>query len=557
MIQLTPARPEFAPLSIVRALTKHWVMLLAIWLLLAAIPIVVVMKWPATYRAEALVLVDSQKIPEKYVSSSVASDLQDRLATIGQQILSTDQLKKLIDDFDLYRDEKKNHVEEEIIEHMRKDIGEIKVEKGWSRDHLGAFRIAYEGPVPTTVADVANRLANLFIIEDMKARENQAQGTSDFLKNRLNDAKKKLNDLEARVSTYKVQHNGELPQQEASLNASLQRLQLQLQGTDEAVNRAQQTKVILENALGMAESAQSTLARAISEANAPEPSEAGRPAVGAEIPQSLSGSAKVQQDLDAMRVRYGDEHPDVRRLRDELARVKVSEAKGGSAVTPVPVSAPTSAPTVRSARRSIVPELSRQLAQEREKASNVSVQLKNVNRELETRANERKRVLDAIDAFQKRLEHLPIREQEMERLTRDYQNSKEEYKSLLEKMTQAEMATEMERRQKAERFTLLDRARIPERPISPNRPLLITAGVLFSLVLGMAFVIGGELKRNCLLGEWELPKDVVTIGRVPVIDFIGYGPPARRRWRTALVSSAVISLLVVAAVGLYYVLNGR
>src|SRR5207249_783734 len=137
------------------------------------------------------------------------------------------------------------------------------------------------------------------------------------------------------------------------------------------------------------------------------------------------------------------------------------------------------------------------------------------------------------------------------------QNAKEEYTAQLEKMTQAEMATEMERRQKAERFTLLDRARIPERPISPNRPLLITAGVLFSLVLGMAFVIGGELKRNCLLGEWELPKDVVTIGRVPVIDFIGYGPPARRRWRTALVSSAVISLLVVAAVGLYYVLNVR
>src|SRR5438552_2861233 len=140
------AHPEFSPLSIIRMVTKHWLTLLAVWLFFAAIAAGVVFLMPATYRAEALILVDSQKIPEKYVSSSVGSDLQDRLATISQQILSSNQLKTLIDNFDLYHEEKKNHVQEEIIEMMRSDI-KITLEKGWSGNPPGALAIAHQRDV--------------------------------------------------------------------------------------------------------------------------------------------------------------------------------------------------------------------------------------------------------------------------------------------------------------------------------------------------------------------------------------------------------------------------
>jgi len=538
--------PQFSPLSIVRMLWKHKLALTAISLSLSAISVGIVLLIPATYRAEAVILVDSQKIPEKYVASSVATELQDRLATISQQILSSKVLQDLINTFDLYHEERKTHVQEEIFEMMRNDI-KITVEKGWTGNRPGAFRIGYQGPVPTTVASVANRIATLFIDENLRTRETQAVGTSEFLQNEVDEAKKKLDKEEAAVSKYKLEHNGELPQQEASLNSTLQRLQLELQGNQEALNRAQQTKVILENALGMAESAQAALARAINDADAADGADAGH--VQANSPKNVKSSELLQQQLDVMRLRYSEDHPDVKRLQAEIAKAKAAEAQDSSPATP-PTAA--NAPATTAARRSTSPEAVRELEQERQKSSNLAVQLKAINQELENRSAERNRILDAINVYQKHIERLPVREQEMQSITRDYENSKAEYRSLLDKKASAEMATEMERRQKAEKFTLLDPARVPEMPFLPNRPLFAAAGILLSLAIGVLYAIGKEVRANSLLGEWELPEGVATIGRVPVIDFSGQHGGGRKGWQVALVSSGLISLLGILAVGLYY-----
>ena len=59
------ARAEFAPLTLVRMVGKHKLGVVFITLVLCAISVVIVMMLPAVYRAEALILVDSQKIPER------------------------------------------------------------------------------------------------------------------------------------------------------------------------------------------------------------------------------------------------------------------------------------------------------------------------------------------------------------------------------------------------------------------------------------------------------------------------------------------------------------
>jgi hypothetical protein len=153
--------------------------------------------------------------------------------------------------------------------------------------------------------------------------------------------------------------------------------------------------------------------------------------------------------------------------------------------------------------------------------------------------------------YERRLSQLPVRQQEMEALTRDYESSKANHKSLTEKKESADMATDMEMRQVAEKFQVLDNARIPEKPYSPNRPLFAGLACIVSLLIGLAYAVVKELKRGCLLGEWELPAHVAAIGRVPRIDFVRSGTRPGRL-RTALVSSAVISLALVVVVGLYF-----
>ncbi len=235
------ARAEFAPLTLVRMVGKHKLGVVLITLVLSAISVGIVMMIPATYRAEALILVESQKIPERYVSSSVGTDLQDRLAAINQYVLSSTNLSQLIADNGLYKEEKKNHVQEEIVEMMKNDI-QIKVERGWVGNRPGAFRISYEGKSPVTVADVTNKLAQLYVNKDLQNRSTQARDTESFIESRLSEAKKRLDDMELKVSQYKLQHNGELPEQENALNGALSRLQLELQRSHPSARRPSYSK---------------------------------------------------------------------------------------------------------------------------------------------------------------------------------------------------------------------------------------------------------------------------------------------------------------------------
>jgi succinoglycan biosynthesis transport protein ExoP len=140
-------------------------------------------------------------------------------------------------------------------------------------------------------------------------------------------------------------------------------------------------------------------------------------------------------------------------------------------------------------------------------------------KDLEDRKTERAKILADINAYQGRVESLPVREQEMAGVLRDYQISKANYEQLLSKNLSADMSTDMEKRQKAEKFTVLDVARIPEKPFKPLRPLFYSGGIILALLIGVAAAFVRELKRNVILGEWELPQDITILGRVPRIEF--------------------------------------
>src|SRR5262249_10159048 len=135
------------------------------------------------------------------------------------------------------------------------------------------------------------------------------------------------------------------------------------------------------------------------------------------------------------------------------------------------------------------PEAAQQLLRERERVESLRTQLTVLDREISARNADRDRILKSIASYQARVDRIPVREQEMSSLTRDYEIAQAHYKSLLDKKLAAGMATDMERRQQAERFELLDPARVPEKPASPNRGVFDTVGVLISLAFGTAVVL--------------------------------------------------------------------
>jgi polysaccharide biosynthesis transport protein len=243
----------YSPVSVVRMIGKQITKILVFSVLFTAATAIVVYLLPDIYRAESLILVEQQKIPEKLVESTVQIELQDRLATISQQILSATQLQKIIEKHNAYKDDRVRATPEELVDRMRRDI-EIRTEKGWSRNRPGAFRVFFKGPDPQQAASIANEIANLFIEENVKSREVQATGASEFLGSQLEDARRRLLEQEAKLSEFKRRNSGQLPGQENSIIMTLANLQTRAQANNESINRSRVNKDMLETELRAAES---------------------------------------------------------------------------------------------------------------------------------------------------------------------------------------------------------------------------------------------------------------------------------------------------------------
>jgi polysaccharide chain length determinant protein (PEP-CTERM system associated) len=512
-----------------------------------------VRRLPSIYQAEAVVLIDSQKIPDKFVTATVASDSEERIAAIRQMLLSSGELKKVIEDFGLYREERKSHFEEDILEMMRSDIS-ITLDSGGpdggSRTaktrRAGAFRVGYQGSDPVMVTRVANRLADLYVEQNLKTREGQAAGTSDFLDTQLRDAKKHLDEMEAQVSAYKLQHNGELPQQENVLAGALGRLQTELEANRDAINRAHQNRVILESSINAMEA--TLTAQILAWQQAQQQEDQPVLTVGPVTPKSKLPD--IEAAYTQLRAKYGDNHPDVVSLRSELENARGSSRQG---------------PPGSSASRSVTPALAEppEIGRTRQQLDGLKAQLKGSDTELANRNAEQQRILRDLGSYQKRIERLPIREQELAQMTRDYEVSKENYKSLLDKKMAAGMSLDMERRQQSERFIVLDRAQVPERPFKPKRPQLYAAGAVAALALAILFAFVAELRENVLLGEWELPAGTPVLARLPYIEVaIGSAPIKRNRrgWlarKKQLASATVASILFAKIAMAAHSLLGR
>jgi uncharacterized protein involved in exopolysaccharide biosynthesis len=152
---------------------------------------------PSRYQSETLILVVPQRVAESYVPSTVTTTIEERLQSITQLVLSRTRLERIIQDFNLYADARRTGIMEDIVEGMRRDIG-IQVVKG------DAFRVSYIGDEPRTAMRVTERLASLFIEENLRARDVLAEGTAQFLDTQIEETRSRIVDKEAELKRLRA-----------------------------------------------------------------------------------------------------------------------------------------------------------------------------------------------------------------------------------------------------------------------------------------------------------------------------------------------------------------
>jgi polysaccharide chain length determinant protein (PEP-CTERM system associated) len=434
---------------------------------------------PKMYRATTLVLVTRQKVPESFVRPTVTSKIEDRLQLIGQEIMSRTRLEQVIAEFKLYSEEAKSLSQEEITELMRKNIQvELKGKEGF-------FTISYIGKDPRIVTMVTNKLASRFIEENLKLREQQAQGTSDFLSVELNATRTKLEAQEATVTDFKKQHLSELPEQRDANLRILDQLQLQYLKISDNLRAAQDRKVIIQKQLS---DMKIQMAFGSPSENPKDPKEEG---TATRIPPDLSQPPPPKQKLQSLEAqlnqgrallselksKYTGKHPDIVRAERYIAdleeKIEKTRAYDVDKNMKVRETAISSSPIVESVQE-------------------MEIQLVTTELEMKRLKEEDSKIKAKIAGVQARVENTPMREIAISNLTRDYQNTKDTYQSLLKKSEEAQQAENLERRQKGEQFRVIDPARIPEKPMQAK----VLKILLFGLLLGMGSGFGMGFVRE-------------------------------------------------------------
>ena len=446
---------------------------------------------PRTYISEALILVRPQEVPVDYVQSIVTSGINARINTISQQILSRTNLEKIIESLNLFKDEKYSsmRMEDKII-NIRKNIhislARMTVSK--RQKSTGAFTISFKGENPSTVLKVTNELVSHFINENLKVREAQALGTSDFLEDELKNIRTQLEGVEETYKTYRKKYMGALPEQLETNLRILDRLQDQLLAKQQLLADSKSRLFALTN------------------------SDAGTG------DDPISKLKYLKQKLSELKVKYTDEHPDVQRLKKMINN---TEAAGNKS-------------TDKKKGKSKIDFYAAQ------RSANVKKEIKKIRLDIN-------KINKQIAVYQQHVENTPKREQELMSLQRDYQNIKDIYNSILKRKLEAEISVNMERKQKGEQFRLVDPPRLPVTPIAPDMRKLFMFTIAAGLGVGAALIFMLEFLDTSI----RKIEDVESFLGVPLlctVSTIHQKNRAKKIWlyRVLTVISTFITLLLLA-----------
>jgi len=429
------------------------------------------------YKSSTLILVQQPTMPESYVPPNVNENLQDRLQSITQQILSRTRLLMIIDSQKLYANPAIAQSPDDKVDRMRKDIN-VDLVRDSRNNEISAFRVSYSAHDPVVAQKVTSELTGLFINENQRVLQEESEDTTKFIEKQLEAARQSLTEQEAKVHQFEAAHEGALPTQQTSNLQILSGLQQQLQNEQDSLNTAKQQRIYFQTLSEQYKNLHST--RSVD----------GGPSDLDTINQELS---KLRSQLADLSSRYTDRYPDVLKIKDQIAKTERLKAemlsapaggKQGSNET-------SSNPTVLQLQSQIQANQAEILNREHAIAS------------LQARINE----------YQNRLNQAPATEQQLAQLTRGYDQSKANYDDLLHKKTQSQMATSMEQMQQGERFTVLDPPSLPVKPDYPNRLKFCGMGVLVGMGLGLLTVLGFEFFD----GRMHSEKEIKALLQVPVL----------------------------------------
>jgi uncharacterized protein involved in exopolysaccharide biosynthesis len=527
---------------------------------LFAVAAVIAVVLPPVYRSTATILIKEQEIPQEFVRSTVTSFADERIQVISQQVMTRATLLDLADRYGLYGKERQRETSEEILDRMRRDIKLTPISAEVTDRRTGspvkstiAFSLSYDSENAAAAQKIANELTTLYLNENVKNRQQKAAETTSFLDEELSRVSEHISEVEQKLSLFKARNQGRLPELNLSNQVGSERANSDIQRLEREIVFLNERIMSLQTQL------------ADTKPNQPL---AG---TGGTLLDPDDRLKSLQLQLTTLVGTFSEDHPDVKRLRREIAVLQAETGQDGDA-------------TDREARRL---ELQAQLSQLRQKYAdehpdvaktqraltaldalppldakrarkpdnpvyiNLKSQIESTIAQVQSLRTERDEMRAKLALFDMRVSQTPEVEREYLELVRDMESSRGRFRELRDKQMQAQVAEQLERGRKAERFTLIEPPIFPEKPYRPNRMLIVMLG----LVLAVAGSVGVALLREAIDQTVHSPRDVMRVLQAPVLAVLpAIASPllVQRRSRVRkIVALGVLLAVGVAVAGLH------
>ena len=516
---------------------------------------------PNVYVSQAVLRITQSQIPEKLVESTFNQQMSDRINQMWQEVVSRASLSELIQrpTLDLYKSERAHKTVEDVIEAMKaKDI-QIQIlglndTGGANGKPASAFRISFRYPERFKAQQVVSALVTKLTDANQVAQRTGVNLTNEIMTDEVTKAKEDLDKLDQELTAFKVANSGRLPEQ-LQLNISAQTsLQTRLSSVNDALQRNDQQKMMLDQRLQTLTAEYSQLEGSLTTTQE-ETAVAKEAQKNDEILQLNREIHQSDAQLAVLLQNETEQHPDVidfkaklKALKDRRDQLIKDDAANAAAAAAAAASKPKAAP-----KRALSLQAQQTLSEmkgsiDATKASLNALEMDSVNKQKEQVAINRD-----LASFQAKIEASPINEQKYVSLSRARVIANERYETLMKKQQLAVQGQQVINVKAGESLDLLDPASLPETPTEPDRWKIVLVGAFMGLLAGVGMAGAKEMKDASLKNL----KDVRAYTNLPVLSSIPLLENAllvRRKRRLAYVAWAVAIIvgLIGTAISLYY-----
>jgi polysaccharide chain length determinant protein (PEP-CTERM system associated) len=476
------AQRELTPADYISMLRRRWVLIVALALVGGPLAYGVSRFLPNKFKSQTLVLIEQPTVSPTIVASLDSSDINQRLSSMQQQILSRSRLEPIIRQFNLYPQDVNRKSMDELVLRLQKaiEVTPILPMAETRAQQLPGFYVAVTMDNARNAQEVCTAVTSMFIEQSIRQRQEHSETTTKFLAQELASAKAGLDEQDAKLAAFKSHYAGALPEDEPTNLNLLTGLTSQLDASTQALSRAQQDKTFNESLLSQ-------------QVSAWQSSQTGHDPETLEQ-QLIAAQARLAQ----LEVSYTADHPDVIKAKTDIANLqrKIAENDGQS----------KAAGTSKGPKSSIEPSQIQQLR----------AQVHNDEMIMSAKTKEQEQIRKQIGVYQERIQSSPAVEQQYKELTRGYQTAQQSFDELQKKRDNAEMTVNLERKQEGEQFSVLDPANLPDKPSFPNRPLFALGGLAGGLGLGLGIAFFLEMKDS----SFKTERDVEFALHLPVLAMV-------------------------------------